>query len=97
MVERADELAALLNASVSTEDGRPDAYFEPEGEAYLASLLLAAAVAKEPMSVVWRVGTPRKIAAIPVDLALGHPSAGHAGVRRVRIRRVSADGVRDLA
>ncbi|OYO15524.1 conjugal transfer protein TraG [Enemella evansiae] len=54
MVERADELAALFNASVSSEDGRPDPYFEPEGEAYLASLLLAATIANEPISGVWR-------------------------------------------
>lgn len=54
MVEKADELAGLFNASVSAEDGRPDPYFEPEGEAYLASLLLAATIAQEPISVVWR-------------------------------------------
>lgn len=53
MVERADELAALFNASVSSEDGRPDPYFEPEGESYLASLLLAATAGDEPISAVW--------------------------------------------
>ncbi|OYO21477.1 conjugal transfer protein TraG [Enemella dayhoffiae] len=53
MMERADELAALCNSSVSGDDGRPDPYFEPEGQAYLAALLLAATVAGKPVDVVW--------------------------------------------
>ncbi|OYO13111.1 conjugal transfer protein TraG [Enemella evansiae] len=54
MMERADELAALCNSAVSDGDGRPDPYFEPEGQAYLSALLLAATVAGKPVDVVWR-------------------------------------------
>lgn len=54
MVERADQLAALFDASVTDEDAKSDPYFDPEGKTYLSSLLLAATVAGEPITVVWR-------------------------------------------
>ena len=54
MVEKADELAALFNSSATDKNATSDAYFEPEAQAFLANLLLAAAVAKVPISQVWK-------------------------------------------
>lgn len=53
MVEKADELAALFNSSATDKNAQSDAYFEPEAQAYLSNLLLAAAVADVPISRVW--------------------------------------------
>ncbi|MBH0780345.1 type IV secretory system conjugative DNA transfer family protein [Nocardia sp. NEAU-351] len=63
--ERAAELAAHFSAG--NESTARDAFFEPEGESLLTGLILAAAVAKKPITQVFRWVTKSSDDA-PVDI-----------------------------
>lgn len=53
-LSKADELAGLFaDASKGSGDARDDAYFGPEGESFLSSLLYAAALSRSPITTVW--------------------------------------------
>ncbi len=52
-VAEADELAALFVAATRDADAKPDAYFDPEGQALLSGMLLAAACADRPITQVY--------------------------------------------
>ncbi|CAI9411634.1 type IV secretory system conjugative DNA transfer family protein [Aestuariimicrobium sp. T2.26MG-19.2B] len=52
-INRAEELAGLFAASSADHNATRDSFFEPEAQAYLASLLLAAAKADQPITVVF--------------------------------------------
>ena len=52
-VSRAEKLAGIFQAAAAKADAREDAYFGPGGESLLADLLLAAAVAQEPITRVY--------------------------------------------
>jgi len=52
-VAEADELAALFVAATRDADAKPDAYFDPEGQALLSGMLLAAACAGRPITQVY--------------------------------------------
>lgn len=64
--ERAAELAGHFAAAVDSDRG--DAFFEPEGEDLLAGLILAAALAKRPISQVFEWVTDTKNTE-PVNIA----------------------------
>ena len=51
-VAEAQEMAALFAAAGRSPEDRTDAYFDVEGQNYLASLLLAAATAEQPITQV---------------------------------------------
>lgn len=51
-VAEAQELANLFAAAARNPDDRTDAYFDVEGQNYLASLLLAAATSEQPITQV---------------------------------------------
>lgn len=53
-VDTATQLAAVFAAYGRDPGAKSDAYFEPEGEALLAWMLLAAAAADEPITTVYR-------------------------------------------
>jgi type IV secretory pathway TraG/TraD family ATPase VirD4 len=65
-VDTAARLAAVFAAYGRDPGTKTDAYFDPEGEALLAWMLLAAAEAKEPITTVY--GWLSKIEHEPVDI-----------------------------
>ena len=71
-VETAAQLAAVFAAYSRQPGAKTDGYFDPEGEALLAWMLLAAAEAKEPITTVYRWLS--KIDLDPIDIlqAAGH-------------------------
>ncbi|MEO3830319.1 TraM recognition domain-containing protein [Actinomadura sp. B10D3] len=72
-VDTATRLAAVFAAYGRDPGAKSDAYFEPEGEALLAWMLLAAAEGDEPITTVYR-WLSDVTDATPVDLLRG---AGH--------------------
>ncbi|XAS78315.1 TraM recognition domain-containing protein (plasmid) [Dermatophilaceae bacterium Sec6.4] len=52
-VSRAEKLAGIFQAASTKPDAKEDAYFGPGGESLLSDLLLAAAVAGEPITRVY--------------------------------------------
>lgn len=72
-VDKAARMAATFAAYSRDPNAKTDSYFDPEGEALLGFLLLAAAEAGEPITTVYRwVSDPMD--ATPVDILR---SAGH--------------------
>ena len=70
---RGARLLASIWSNASREPGsRTDAYFEPEGEELLASLLLAASIGRQPLSSVYR-WLSRPDTPEPVDLLQTYP------------------------
>lgn len=93
-VAEAQELANLFAAAARNPEDRTDAYFDVEGQNYLAALLLAAAVAEQPITQVltWaaRPGDNE-----PADVLA---MAGYAGVSEnlrsiIRLSDRQRDGV----
>jgi hypothetical protein len=72
-VNRAMRLAGLLTGFSRSSDAKLDGFFDPEGEALLAFLLLAAAVGNLPLTQVYRWSTDQTDTQ-PVDIlrAGGH-------------------------
>jgi type IV secretory pathway TraG/TraD family ATPase VirD4 len=82
-VDKATRLAAVLAGYSRPTDAKTDAYFDPKGEQLLAFLLLAAAVAGEPITKVFVWATdPTETQPVDVLRAAGHdlPAAAVQGV-----------------
>lgn len=81
-VDRAERLAALWSDYARAPDAKRDAYFDPEGEALLAYMLLAAAY-DGPITTVYRwLADPTDTRPVDVLRDAGHdlPAAGVQGV-----------------
>src|SRR5699024_1646572 len=96
-VERAEKLVAIWSAARTSEDTAGiDPYFEPEGRNLAATVLLAAAVSKEPITRVpdWLTGRrPRPGVPDPADILRDHgfPAMG----REIEEYLALDDGQRD--
>jgi len=102
-VDHANRLAAIFANFSRAADARQDAYFDPEGEALLSFLLLAAAVAGEPITTVYEWTTDptftrpadilrangHELPAQGVDAVINAPDRQRAGVYGTAKKNVS--------
>jgi type IV secretory pathway TraG/TraD family ATPase VirD4 len=82
-IDKATRLAAIFSAYSKDADAKTDAFFDPEGQALLSFLLLAAAEAKEPITRVYSwVADPTDTRPVDILRAAGHglPADGVQGV-----------------
>ncbi|MEV4440928.1 TraM recognition domain-containing protein [Streptomyces sp. NPDC049577] len=82
-IEKAVKLAAVFAAYSKEPDAKTDAFFDPEGQALLSFLILAATEAKEPITKLYSwVSDPTDTTPVDILRAAGHdlPADGVQGV-----------------
>ena len=92
---RAEELAQLFAAGDDGQDAKRDPYFEPEGEDLLANLILASALAGEPITTVFERLVVRADGHDAVAILREHdyPMVAHALNARLNLTDKQADGI----
>ncbi|MDN5654957.1 MAG: TraM recognition domain-containing protein, partial [Kocuria sp.] len=93
-VESAERLAAIFAASNTPKDAKADAYFSPAARQYLSGLLLAAAVADQPISeVVTWMSDPGGRAPVTILKKNGYPEAATQLLATTELTDKQRDGV----
>ncbi|WP_338857942.1 TraM recognition domain-containing protein (plasmid) [Gordonia hongkongensis] len=92
---RAEELAQLFAAGDDGQDAKKDAYFDPEGQDLLANLILASALAGEPITTVYErlVVRARGHEAVAILDEHDYPMIAHALNARLNFSDKQADGI----
>lgn len=92
---RAEQLAQLFAAGDDGLDAKKDPYFDPEGEDLLANLILASALAGEPITVVYErlVVRDRGHEAVAILDAHNYPRIAQALNARLNYASKQADGI----
>ena len=92
---RAEELAQLFGAGEDGQDAKKDPYFDPEGEDLLANLILASALAGEPITTVYErlVVRDRGHEAVAVLDEHDYPLIAQALNARLNYAAKQADGI----
>lgn len=93
--DSAEELAQLFAAGDDGEDAKKDPYFDPEGQDLLANLILASALADEPIPTVYERLAMRQRGHEAVAILREHdyPLIAHALNARLNYQAKQADGI----
>jgi len=93
-VADADDLARLIVAATRDADAKPDAYFDPEGQALLSGMLLAAALDGRPITAVYTWLTDANdIEASTILKAHGHTTPSNALYAVTELHPKQRDGI----
>lgn len=93
--DSAEELAQLFAAGDDGEDAKKDPYFDPEGQDLLANLILASALADEPITTVYERLAMRQRGHEAVTILRDHdyPLIAQALNARLNYAAKQADGI----